>query len=380
MRSCPTWPTSSPSASPRPPRPPEPHRAGSDRHAQGPSHQGLCTSSDCGHANRMISGQVVRMPSAIAISDHLRALQEAQDWVLSRRQAMAHGLTRHAIGHRLAGQWQILLLSVYLCHPGEASRRQMLIGALLYAGDEAAVDAADACRFHGIRAVALDEEIVHVVVPWGTSARSHSFVKVRRTTRPFDVVATGRLRYVQPATAVVAACRAMTIQRLAVAALSDAVQRRIVSADELLRAHAVGSPRNAALTGHALEHIVVGIRSAPEADARVILESSEIMPQPIYNCLLRLPCGRLISPDALIVEAGLVHETNGRRPHARQDLFEDMQERHDVMTAAGLTVLHNPPGRLLRAGPLVLGEVERCYLRLAGRGLPPGVEIVRMAA
>lgn len=315
------------------------------------------------------------------MSRALRGLQEAQDWVLSRDQVMAHGLTRHVIARRLnAGGWQRLLPSTYLCHPGEPTRRQLLIGALLYAGDDAAIDAADACRFHGIKAVAIDEDVVRVVVPWAGPVRSYGYVSVRRTVRPIRTVRSHRLRYVRPADAVVAAGRFMSSERPVVAALSDALQRGIVTPAELLAAHAVGSPRNARRTGAALEHVLAGVRSAPEQDARVILEASEILPRPIYNCLLELPGGRFISPDALVVDAALVHETNGRGPHARADLFEDMQERHDAMTAAGLTVLHNSPRRLRRSGPEVLAEMERCYQRLAGRGLPPGVRIVRMAA
>lgn len=301
--------------------------------------------------------------------------------MVSREQALAHGLTRHAISHRLNRLgWQILLPSVYLCHPGEPSRRQLLIAALLFVGPEGAIDASDACRFHGVKAVAVDDDVVHVVAPWGTKARSRDFLRLRRTTRPISFVVSERLRYVDEATAVIAACRRMHRERSVVAALSDALQRHVVTPSQLLAAHAVGSPRNAQMTGAALEAVTTGIRSVSENDARVIFEASDVLPRPVYNCLLRLPGGRLISPDALIVDAGLVHETNGGRAHARADLFEDMQERHDVMTAAGLTVLHNTPRRLWRAGPEVLAELERCYLRLAGKGLPSGVQIVRMAA
>jgi very-short-patch-repair endonuclease len=95
----------------------------------------------------------------------------------------------------------------------------------------------------------------------------------------------------------------------------------------------------------------------------------------LCNVLLRLPCGRLISPDALFLASAVIHETAGRRPHARADLFEDMQERHDVLTAAGFTVLHNSPSRLLRQPREVLSEVERCHVREDGRGLPAGVTI-----
>ena len=321
------------------------------------------------------------MPRTIAVAVGFGALLESQDWVVSRQQAVAQGLTRHAIAGRISRDgWQILLPSVYLCHPGEPSRRQMLIAALLYAGDGAAIDAADACRYYGIKAIPIEEDVVRVVAPWHGCARSYGYVRVRRTVRPIVTRSTHRLRYVDPAAAVIAACRLMKSERAVVAALSDAVARGVVTEPDLLRAHALGSPRNARLTGAALEHVVAGVRSAPEADARTILDASDVLPQPAYNWLLELPGGRRISPDALFPDAGLIHETNGRRAHARDDLFEDMQERHDVMTAAGLTVLHNSPRRLYRAGPQVLAEVEQCYRRLAGSGLPPGVEVLRMAA
>lgn len=174
------------------------------------------------------------MPSVVPHTPRFRALLEAQDWIVSRAQVMAHGFTRHAIGHRLGtGTWQVLLPSVYVCHPGEASRRQKLVGALLYAGEHSAIDAADACHFYGLRAIAPDDNVVHVVVPWGSPARSHGYVLVRRTVRPFPVVCTSRLRYLEPASAVIAACRLATSERRAIAILSDAVQRRIVTRGRL---------------------------------------------------------------------------------------------------------------------------------------------------
>lgn len=97
----------------------------------------------------------------------------------------------------------------------------------------------------------------------------------------------------------------------------------------------------------------------------------------LFNSLLRLPSGRCISPDALIEECGLVHESNGRAAHEEEDLFESMQERHDVMTSAGLTALHNSPRRLLTAADVVEAEWRQCAARLAGRGLPAGVVLLR---
>jgi hypothetical protein len=104
------------------------------------------------------------------------------------------------------------------------------------------------------------------------------------------------------------------------------------------------------------------------------------LPPLLYNRRLKLPGGRIISPDALALDAGLVHETNGRAAHRRDDLFDDMQERHDAMTVAGLTVLHNTPRRIALRGREVITQFERCYVRDAGRGLPPGVVLLPIAA
>jgi len=251
---------------------------------------------------------------------------------------------------------------------------------MLYAGPEAAIDGSDACQFHGIRAVSPDPALVHIVVPWEHRARNVRYLHVRRTRAEIVTVETDLVRYVDPATAAMTVARGSYGARRAMAVLSDTLQRRLATYEELLQAHVRGTPRNARMLDEILASLASGVRSVPENDFRQLVQASRLLPTPLYNCLLRLPCGRLISPDALIQDAGLVHESNGRLAHAREDLFEDMQERHDVMTAAGLTVLHNPPRRLKTQGRIAIGEVERCYVRLAGNGMPPGVVIVRRSA
>lgn len=317
------------------------------------------------------------MPRTCTLSKQFPALLDWQDYVLSRGQALAHGLTPGAIAHRKKYDgWQELVTGVYLCHPGEPSRRQLLIGALLFAGDDAAIDDVDACRFYGVKAITPVGEIVHVVVPRSSPVRSRGFVVVRRTSALIRMTRTDRLRYVDPADAVIAAARRRSVERVVVALLSDAVQRGVTTYEDLVRAHVQGSPRGANFTDVALDHLRAGIRSAPEADFKLLAEASLILPPLLYNRRVRLPGGQVLRPDALTPDAPLVHETNGRQSHARDDLFEHMQLRHELLTAAGFTVLHTPPRRIWSSGREVIGNVERCYLRLAGQGLPPGVELL----
>jgi hypothetical protein len=316
------------------------------------------------------------MPRLCRTTPDLPDLIRAQDFVVRRDQLIERGMTPAAINHRLATSvWQSLVRTVYVCHPGEPSRRQLLIGAQLAVPD-GAIDDADACRFHGFGGVTVDDQIIRMVVPQSSSARSRGFVVVRRTSAPIHVVSTDLVSYLSLAPALIAATRGMASDRQVLAVLSDAVQRKLVSFDELLTAHIQATRRSARRADDALEQLADGIRSAPEGDFRKLAISSLVLPELLYNCTLRLQGGRFISPDALDVEAGLVHETNGRRAHRRADLFEDMQERHDVMTAAGLIVLHNSPARVRRRGREVLAEFERCHERYAGRGLPEGIVIV----
>jgi hypothetical protein len=320
------------------------------------------------------------MPQRCAVSSSFAAHLLFHDHVVHRDQALSAGLTPRAVKYRLAtGQWRAVLPSVYLTHPGEPSRRQMLIAALLYAGPDAAIDGGDACWFYGVKAVPHDDR-VHVVVPSASPARSRGFAVIRRSVMPISVVSTELLRYVDPATAVIAATRRMTNRRSVLAVLSDALQRRVTTYDELVRAHVQGPRRNSALADDALEDLGAGTRSAPEADFRRLVLASTVLPAVDYNVWLRLPDGRKLCVDALIESSAVIHETNGRTAHQREDLFQDMQERHDALTAFGFTVLHNAPSRIRRRGREVIVQVERCHALYDGRGLPAGVELLAMNA
>jgi hypothetical protein len=276
------------------------------------------------------------MPRTSVSRDKLNALLSAQDQILHRRQAYPLGIRPDGIAHREQYDgWQEILRNVFICHPGEPSHRQRLVAALLYPGADAAVDADDACVFHGVRALRPSDDVVRVVAPPLSAARSHAFVVVRRTRAEFDVLRTDLLRYADPATAAIASARLRRDSRRVLAILSDVVQRRITTLDALVRAHIRASTRNARLTDLALTQLRGGVRSVGEADFRLLAEASPVLPPLLYNSLLRLPDGRLISPDALAVDAGLVHEVNGRSAHEREDLFGDMPARPAVRAAPG---------------------------------------------
>jgi hypothetical protein len=322
------------------------------------------------------SPQRWRTPRRLETDPRLPAVVAHQDGVLTREQALNLGLTRGAIGHRVsAGLWQSLLPGVLLLQPGGPSRRQLLIVAIRWAGEGALIDGPCACFWHGTTVTTYDPSIVNIIVASDSTLRDQRFVRVRRTRSMPRGVGSDLVTYAD-----LAAALAVTAQRLperqAAALLAEAVQRRRVGVDDLAEAMAGAPRRGRDQIRRSLDDLHAGIRSVAESDVRRIVAGSATLPEPMRNALLRLPCGRLVSPDALWRSARLVHETNGVRFHAWGADFESMQERHDAMTAAGLVVLHNAPRRLRLAQPAVRAELERCFTAHDGRGLPEGVEII----
>jgi hypothetical protein len=319
------------------------------------------------------------MPRLLVTSLHLPALLAAQDGVLSLEQAYAHGLTPDAVQHRIdIGSWRRLLPGVVLTHDQPPTRRQRVYAAQLWLGTEGVIDGASAALWHGVQVPGFDAEIVQVVVPYNHPARSTSFVRVRRGHNVTSVPDGHWVRYVDLATALVIAARDMRDSRRVTALLARPLQQELVTVDDLIAAHVHAPPRGSRLVGYVLDQLCVGIRSPAEADARDLMSLSLVLPPARWNVWLRLPDGGpWVCADALIEEAGMVVEINGRTYHAWGLAFEDTEARQLRLEAAGLTVAPLTPRRIAVAGPQALRELEAIYRRLAGRGMPPGVEIRR---
>jgi hypothetical protein len=298
-----------------------------------------------------------------------------QDGLIARSQALLV-ISVSTLRHQLGRRWMIVLPGVYAGFTGALSDRQRKRAALLYAGKRALLADVTSLADLGVRFVPQQRSI-HVQIPSVEHRASRGFVVVRRTHRLPPSRLLNGLPYCPPERALVEASARLGDQRTARAMIADAVQRQIAHLDGLEAELPHLSGRGSGVARRAISDVLAGARSAPECDFLDLCRRDRRLPEPLTNPLLRLPGGRTISPDALFLDAGLVHETNGRGPHAHEDGFEDMQERHDAMTTAGLTVLHNAPRQLRLEGTRVTSEVLACYQRLAGRGLPPGVILLR---
>jgi hypothetical protein len=311
--------------------------------------------------------------AAMDVTEYL----ERQDGVITRLQAL-ETLTTGALQHRLERRWQIMLPGVYLASTGTPTERQRLRAALLYGGADSQLADSTALAVYGTRYVPPDP-VVRLLLPATERRVNRDSVVIRRTHRlPRPRLING-LPYCPPERALADFAARVGNERTATAVLADAIQRRIASRAVLLEELTHVTGRGAGIANRARAWITAGAASAPEAEFLALVERSRILPSPLVNPLIELPSGQRISPDALFPDAGLVHETNGREHHAAADRFDEMQARHGAMTAAGLAVLHCSPRQLRFESRRVLAEVEATYLQHTGRGLPPGVRILRSA-
>jgi hypothetical protein len=312
--------------------------------------------------------------------DGLEHILAAQDGIITRQQALA-AITPSRLERLLGRRWRVILPGIYAAQTGPLTPKQKARVALLYGGEHAQLDDLSSLTRHGLRYLPSDER-EFILIPADQKRQSREFVVVRRTFYlPKPLLAPGRMPVTPLSRALTDFALRHENERQVRAVLMSSVQKRKVSVSELDAEVATAPSHGLKRYLRVLDELHAGVRSVGEGDVRRLCARSKILPTPLFNPLLQLPDGRKISPDLLLEEAALVHETNGREPHyEEEDAFDSMQERHDAMTTAGLTALHNSPRLIATTGPRILRELETIYLRDRGRGLPPGVVILRRSA
>src|SRR5580700_2429071 len=177
--------------------------------------------------------------------DGLDRILARQESVITQSQALASGMTRSALRHRIrpGGPWQELLPRTYLAATGSPTLAQMEVAAVLYAGRDSVLTGLAALRRHGLR-VSPAAEIgvspaaeISVLIPAGQASRgrrSRAFVTVRPTRRmPAPICYRGVVQYVLPERALVDAARELHSFRQLRALVADAVQQRYCRLDVL---------------------------------------------------------------------------------------------------------------------------------------------------
>jgi hypothetical protein len=309
-------------------------------------------------------------PSTRLDRDALSPILEEQLDLITRQQALATGLTKHALAHRLrpGGPWRTLLPGVYLAMTGTPTPLQQEIAALLYAGDGSMITGPAALRCHYIGKIVPD--LIDVLVPATRQRHDAGFVRLHRTARmPERIWQRGPIRYVPPARAVADTVRGMASLRDVRAIVADAVQRRACQVRDLAAELAAGPNTGSALFRMALADVADGIRSTAEADLKDLLARTRI-PMPLFNPELYDKGGTFIArPDAWWPELGIAIEVDSREWHLSPEDHEDTLARGRRMARYQIVILRFTPAQL-RSEPVAVVRDIKAALEGA-RGRPP---------
>lgn len=290
-------------------------------------------------------------PSIRIDRDALARMLEQQLDVMTREQAVAVGLTRHALRHRLRleGPWQSLLPGVYLAATGSPTRIQQEMAAMLYAGPGSVITGLAAVRQHHIRGPVT--ELVDVLIPASRRRQDADFVRLHRTTRlPTRVWQLGPLRYALPARAVADTVRDLTSLRDVRAMVADAVQRGHCRVPDLSEELSKGPSVGSKLFREALTDVADGIHSAAEGDLKDLLAKSGL-PMPLFNASIYDNDDTFIArPDAWWPEKGIAVEVDSHEWHLSPHDHTRTLERQRRLAKRGILVLPFTP-RDIRTQP-----------------------------
>jgi hypothetical protein len=309
-------------------------------------------------------------PSTRLDQDALFRVLEQQLDVISRQQALASGMTRHALAHRLrlGGPWRGLLPGVYMAATGAPTTLQQEMAALLYAGPGSLITGSAALRSHHIRCELT--EIVDVLVRAGRQRRDTKFVRLHRTNRmPARIWEAGPVRYVPASRAVADAVRALTSLRDVRAVVADAIQRDKCAITSLAAELTAGPNKGSALFREALADVAGGIRSAAEGDLRDLLAGSGL-PMPLFNPCLYDQNGNFVArPDAWWPGLGIAVEVDSREWHTSPEDHASTLARGRRMARYQIVVLRVTPRQIRTQRADVINDIKAALDGAQGRPL-----------
>lgn len=297
--------------------------------------------------------------------------------VIHRRDLAVLGVADSTIARRTApgGPWVHVILGVIAVFTGAPTRAQRIAAALLYAGPDAILMGASACRIHGLTKIPDDDQ-VQVLIPHARRRSSRSFVVVERTRRMPEPRIRDDVPVAPIARAVVDAARALrsldAVRALVAEAVQEGLTRPAALRDEVDR----GTRRGTALLRIALEEIEDGIRSAAEAWGREVATElrGEGFPEIRWNVRLYAANGAYIaSPDGWVEEVGMAWEIQSHQYHLSPEHHEKSMRHVARLLAHHIVVAEPLPKDLKRRRTQVKADLWARYHLARSRPRPPVV-------
>ena len=292
-----------------------------------------------------------------------------QAGVITRAQALAGGMTRHAVQARLdAGRWQRLHPGVYAAYSGRPTRESMMWAAVLGSRSGAVLCHQTAAELHGLLE-AREDRAVHVMVRRGCTVAPTRGVVVHYSQR-VDVARHPALE--PPRTrleeTVLDLAAAEATATGATGWILNACASRRTTPDRLL-AVMESRPRirRRAVLLAALGDARAGVGSILEHGYLYRVERPHGLPNGVRQRKARM--GRVWRyEDVRYEEYGVIVELDGRGAHPEGERWRDIR-RDNVSAANGLITLRYSYADVMERPCQVADEVART---LSGRGYTGG--------
>ena len=278
------------------------------------------------------------------------------------------------------GPWTLLLPATIKLSNGTPTRRELEIAALVYAGPGAVLTGLGAARHHGIRR-GDDPETVHVLVSNDRQITSAGHVIVERTRRLPKAVVRDGLPVAPLARCLMDHARRMKDLAAIAALFTEAVQRRMLTA-EMLRAELDrASRKGTAAPRRVLAAVDDGVLSPAEFEAREFWNSIDDLPAISWNVTVYDERGRFVATvDGLVEELGFVWEIDSVEQHfATPEQVRETVERQRCLRAVGLHVLSTRPSQR-RDDPDGVAADIHAGLEIARLLPPPRIRLVSLSA
>jgi very-short-patch-repair endonuclease len=282
--------------------------------------------------------------------------------VAHRRALRSAGISNDRIRTAVrTGRWQEPVRGVVVDHGGGLTQRERWQVGLEFAGPGSCLSHHSALKLWGARADELapsrrtagvagvfrapaDGGMVEVSRCHGQHMASHGFVVVHQSRRPLVPAVVTGLPVTSAARAVVDISLSARRRADVVHAVADALQRELVTVEDLVaEARALGR-RLGPWLRTALDDARRGMRSVGESDLRRVVVAAGL-PEPEWNAPVETPLGTFLV-DALWRDRGVGAEADGRAWHLNARDWADDLRRQNALHGAGLVLLRFPVARL----------------------------------
>jgi Protein of unknown function (DUF559) len=269
-------------------------------------------------------------------------LIKGQAGVITRGQALAAGLSRHAVQARLdGGRWQRIHVGVYAAYSGRPTRESLLWAAVLGVRSGAVLSHQTAAELHGLLDVGKSRTI-HVMVPRGRSVTRLAGVTIHYSQR----VDLARHPALEPPRTrleetVLDLAEAEANATGAISWMLTACASRRTTPDRLLRAmEARPRVRRRKVLLVALGDARLGVESILERGYLYRVERPHGLPEPVRQRRTRVG-GTSRYEDVRYEKYGVIVELDGQESHPAGRRWQDVRRDNVSATNGWITLRYS---------------------------------------